>query len=255
MSMTRAEAVAWAEALEAELWTLATPGRAEQEQAYLKSDFDFIGVRVPVLRKAVKSRLRATADLDHDGVVVIVEALWDSNVYERRAGAVEVLAARPRLVDRGDLALIERMLRTSKTWALVDGLAVNTVGMLRERDSEVDGELDRWAQDEDFWIRRSALLAHLHPLRQGGGDFERFAGYADAMLEEREFFIRKAIGWVLRETARKRPQLVIDWIAPRTGRASGVTMREVVRHLPAAEATRLMEAYRERRAAGGLPSS
>jgi len=64
------------------------------------------------------------------------------------------------------------------------------------------------------------------------------------MLDEREFFIRKAIGWILRDTSRKRPQLVIDWIAPRTDRASGVTMREVVRHLPAADADRLMAAYR-----------
>jgi 3-methyladenine DNA glycosylase AlkD len=249
MSMTQAEAVAWADALERELRTLGTPGRAEQEQAYLKSDFDFIGVPVPLLRKTVKARLRETEALDHEGMVAIVEALWDSNVYERRAAAVEVLAARPRLVERGDLALIERMLRTSKTWALVDGLAVETVGMLREQHPEVRAELERWVEDEDFWIRRSALLAHLRALRQGEGDFETFARQADGMLEEREFFIRKAIGWVLRETARKRERLVIDWIAPRTGRASGVTMREVVRHLPEAEATRLMEAYREGRAA------
>jgi 3-methyladenine DNA glycosylase AlkD len=55
------------------------------------------------------------------------------------------------------------------------------------------------------------------------------------MLEEREFFIRKAIGWVLRETSKKRPELVFDWFLPRAERASGVTTREAVKYLPEQE--------------------
>ena len=102
--------------------------------------------------------------------------------------------------------------------------------------------------DGDFWVRRSAMLALLIPLRQGEGDFDRFGRYADGMLEEKEFFIRKAIGWVLREVSKKRPELVFDWIAPRTHRASGVTMREAVKYLPAAQRDALMAAYKERRA-------
>ena len=91
--------------------------------------------------------------------------------------------------------------------------------------------LDRWASDDDLWIRRSALLAHLEPLRAGGGDFARFGRYADQMLDEREFFIRKAIGWILRDTARKRPDLVFEWLLPRAARAAGLTVREAVKPL------------------------
>jgi 3-methyladenine DNA glycosylase AlkD len=61
---------------------------------------------------------------------------------------------------------------------------------------------------------------------------ETFARYADGMLSEREFFIRKAIGWVLRETGKKRPELVAAWLAPRAHRASGLTVREAVKYLP-----------------------
>jgi len=64
------------------------------------------------------------------------------------------------------------------------------------RPEELTGVLDRWAADEDFWVRRAALLSLLRPLRRGEGDFGRCARYADMMLAEREFFIRKAIGWV-----------------------------------------------------------
>ena len=79
--------------------------------------------------------------------------------------------------------------------------------------------------------------------------FEPFARRADAMLDETEFFIRKAIGWVLRETSKKRPKEVFDWIAPRTHRASGVTMREALKYLDPRRADRLMRAYRSGRPA------
>ena len=80
-------------------------------------------------------------------------------------------------------------------------------------------------------MRRAALLSQLAPLR-AGRDFARFAGYADAMLEEREFFIRKAIGWVLRDYGKTHPDTVTAWLMPRRARASGVTMREAVKYLP-----------------------
>ena len=108
--------------------------------------------------------------------------------------------------------------------------------------------LDRWATDPDFWIRRSSLLAELRPLR-AGGDLAPFLRRADAMLDEKEFFIRKAIGWVLREVGKRRPSEVVAWLAPRTHRASGVTMREAVKYLPSEDADRLSKAYREQRPA------
>jgi 3-methyladenine DNA glycosylase AlkD len=92
------------------------------------------------------------------------------------------------------------------------------------------------------------MLALLLPLRRGGGDFERFGRYADAMLGEREFFVRKAIGWVLREVARTRPALVTAWLLPRAARASGLTFREGARALPAPQRARL-----ERARAKGAP--
>ena len=91
--------------------------------------------------------------------------------------------------------------------------------------------MDRWAGDEDFWIRRSALLSQLRVVRPVDGDPTRFFGYADEMLDEREFFIRKAIGWVLRDMGRRRPDEVAAWVLPRAGRLSGVTRREVLKVL------------------------
>jgi 3-methyladenine DNA glycosylase AlkD len=136
--------------------------------------------------------------------------------------------------------VVERLLRESSTWALVDPLAEHVAGGLVERHPGLAATLDRWSGDDDFWIRRSAMLALLRPLRRGDGDFERFGSYADGMLDEREFFIRKAIGWVLRDTSRKRPELVYEWVAPRASRCSGVTIREAVKHLSEAQRAEIL---------------
>jgi 3-methyladenine DNA glycosylase AlkD len=73
--------------------------------------------------------------------------------------------------------------------------------------------IDAWAVDTDFWVRRSALLTLLAGIRDGQPDLERFERYATSMLTEQEFFIRKAIGWVLRETAKREPAYVAAWPA------------------------------------------
>jgi 3-methyladenine DNA glycosylase AlkD len=202
-----------------------------QEKAYLKSALEHYGTTVPATRTVVKAVARRYPALDHDELIALVESLWAAPVHERRTAAVEVLDLYAKLLQRGDIVLVERMLRESRTWAFVDALAVSTVGSLVERYPEMDSVLDRWATDEDFWIRRSALLALLSGLRRGEGDFDRFSRYADAMLDEKEFFIRKAIGWVLRETAKKQPAMVYEWLLPRANRISGVTMREAIKRL------------------------
>lgn len=75
-------------------------------------------------------------------------------------------------------------------------------------------------------------------LRRGDGELDRFLRHADAMLDQREFFVRKAIGWVLREIGRTRPEVVAAWLGPRgprgprAARVSGVTWREAVKYLP-----------------------
>jgi len=230
----------------AALASAGTPGRAEQERRYLKSDLYFLGAshwETGRIARAVARR----EELDHDRSVALAEALWGPPVYERRAAVVAILEARVATLTSQDLPLLERLLRESGTWALVDGLAANVVGGIASGEPEpARPVLDRWAVDADFWIRRSSLLAELLPLK-AGAPFEPFAARADLMLEEQEFFVRKAIGWVLRETGKRRAEEVIGWLEPRIGRASGVTVREAVKYLPDDDRDRLSAAYRASR--------
>jgi 3-methyladenine DNA glycosylase AlkD len=241
---------ALADELEARLRAIGTPKRAIGEKAYLKSDLDFTGTLVSQTRAEVK-RLASELALDRDQLVELATALWSKPVFERRLAAIMFLQRFPRLVSAADLPFLERIVRESRTWALVDYVAVDVLGRLVESDPDgVSPIMDAWATDDDFWVRRASLLAELRPIRRGA-DPDRFLRRAEPMLEEREFFIRKAIGWVLRETGRRRPDAVAAWVAARTHRASGVTMREAVKYLPPDDRERLMRAYREGRPADG----
>ena len=237
--------------LEERLRAVATPERAEREKRYLKSDLAFLGATVWQIEDAVKALVADHRRLGHDEVVALARGGRAEPIHERRMASVMVLE---RFVDRlsqDDLPLIERLVREARTWALVDGLAGEVLGCLVQRDpARISPILDGWASDDDFWVRRASLLAELRPIR-AGASLERFLARADPMLDEREFFIRKAIGWVLREAGKRRPDEVAAWLAPRTARASGVTMREAVKYLGAEDAAHLMDAYRERRPAAG----
>ncbi len=240
------DAVREADAIERGLRAVAAPERAAGEKRYLKSDLDFLGATVWEIRGVVTDYSKDHPEIDHDRLFAIVEELWSKPIHERRMAAVFMLEFHPDLVGPRDLKRIERLVRDSRTWALVDGLAASVLGGLLIRYPKSAPRLDRWARDEDFWVRRSALLAWLLPLKQGA-PLDRFEAYADAMLDEKEFFIRKAIGWVWREVGKTRPDDVYRWLAPRTDRVSGVTIREGVKYLDEPRRDRLMAAYRAKK--------
>jgi len=217
-----------ADEIEVRLRAAGTAERAEGQKRYLKSSLTHHGVTVWHIRREAKSAAQELSS--HAELVALVQALWAKPVFDRRLCAAFVLEARVDLLGPADLPLIERLVRESHTWALVDVLAGDVLGDLLVDHPGAAAELDAWAADDDFWIRRSALLSQLEPLKAGAG-FERFGRYADAMLDEKEFFIRKAIGWVLRDTSKRRRDEVYAWLLPRAARASGVTMREAVKYL------------------------
>ena len=235
---TVASTTIWPPTSHVRLLERADPVRAAAEQAYLKSQQDFLGVSVPEGRAVVEEALVVVGPLDHDHLLAVVEDLWAGPVFESRRAAVEVMIQRPSVLDVADLEALEGLIRTAGTWALVDPLAGSVVGRIvaSAGDAATSATLDRWSVDESFWVRRSSMLALLLALK---GDepladrpaWHRFCRYADTMMAEREFFIRKAIGWVLRDVAKRHPDEVRAWVEPRLDNMSGVTRREATKYL------------------------
>ncbi|HZE33596.1 MAG TPA: DNA alkylation repair protein [Actinoallomurus sp.] len=223
------------------LGELADPVRAEREKRYLKSDLRHLGVGLPALRGVA---VAAAKGLDRERTLALAEELWHEPLHERRMAAIEVLIRNTPLLTAADLAVAERLIRASHTWAYVDALAEKVVGGLVTRYPALATTLDAWVGDENLWIRRTSLLALLPGIRSGGPDLDRLSRYGDALIEEREFFIRKALGWVLRELAKSEPAWVTAWVRDRVAVISGVTIREAVRHLPEKDRDDLLAAYR-----------
>lgn len=237
---SKEELESWADELAERLRAAADPERADHEKRYLKSELEHYGTSVPRIRSEVKRLLRERVPKEHGATVAFAEALWERPVHEMRFAAATALEEREKLLGPDDLPLLERLLRESRTWALVDTLAPSVVGPLAMRHEQARAVLPRWSRDPDFWIRRAALLAYQDPLRKGDPVFDEFTALADPLLEDKEFFVRKAIGWMLRERTKKAPDEVFDWLLPRRSRASRLTLREAAKHLPAEQRDALL---------------
>ncbi|MCU1277888.1 MAG: alkylation repair enzyme [bacterium] len=208
---------------------VGTPERARYERAYMKSALKFHGVDAATVRAACAELCRAHT-LDHGALVGAVDALYATDWFDLHSAAVGLLERRLSLLVLGDAAWLIGLVRRSACWAHVDWIATNIVP--RTLPPKPGKLLRAWARDDDFWVRRTALLAQLVALRGGGGDFALFGELAVPMLDEKEFFIRKAIGWVLRDTSKRRPELVRDFVAKHGAQMSGLTLREATRRLP-----------------------
>lgn len=213
---------------------LGDPERAVGEKAYLKSPLRFHGVTVPEVRRACADFCHERPRLNREGLRAAADALMASDFHDLRSAAIGVLERKRALLEPGDLPWLVGLVRHTGNWAHVDWLATKVIGPIVTGHPRAPALLKAWAADTDLWVRRTALIAQLDALRAGGGDFELFASIATPMLPEREFFIRKAIGWVLRDTSKRRPELVRDFVLEHGALASPLTFREATRRLPVA---------------------
>jgi 3-methyladenine DNA glycosylase AlkD len=241
-----------AAAAELEFRAAGTPERAVHERAYLKSSLEHAGASLPAIRAVANRMHRDHRELGAEGTIALAHELWREPLHERRMLAALILGQNASHLVPTDLERLEPLLHEAKTWALVDVLAGDVAATVVRRhpdDPRVDVVLRRWAGDDDFWLRRTALLAHLQMFGRHGGfeGWDRFCAIADDLLDEREFFVRKAIGWVLREAGKRRPELVAGFLRPRLSRISGVSVREAVRYLEPADRDALMVVYGSRR--------
>lgn len=218
---------------------VGTSARARQERAYLKSDLRLHGATSPTSGARAQTFAAAHLVLSHAELRAIVSELYATDWHEYRSVAIALLERYAALLRERDLPWLIGLVRGSNTWAHVDWLAADIIGGVVERYPIALKRLPGWATDRSFWVRRTALLAQLRALRRGGGDFALFARVASGRVEEKEFFIRKAIGWILREVSKTRPELVFAFLKAERERVSGLTLREGAKYLPAPMRTKL----------------
>ena len=203
----------------------ADPAAAGPMAAYMKTRMPFYGVKKPQRNQIVRALEREFEIDDVETYQRIVARLWTLPHREERYLAIQLAQSFPRLIGIGSIDLYERLIREGAWWDLVDDVAIRLVGRvwLENRD-EVAARMDRWIEDDDLWIRRAAIIAQIR--HKASTDHRRLFSYCRRRAFEKEFFIRKAIGWALREYSKTDPRRVGRFLSQNRDRLSGLSYRE-----------------------------
>lgn len=216
----------------AELAAAANPEDAVAMQAYMKSSMPYYGVRATAMRAACRRAFTMHP--------LATCALWRSEVLElwrgarhreERYAAIELVLLKrhrecwsPRL-----MPMLEEMVVTGAWWDLVDGLAHVVGELLRAYPQAMRPVMRAWSADPDLWKRRASIICQLSFKRET--DLDLLYANIDPNLADRDFFMRKAIGWALRQYAWTDPAEVRRYVRAHEKGLSGLSRREAMKNI------------------------
>lgn len=207
--------------------------RAVAQQRYMKSEMPYRGISAPELKMLLRPLWAAYVPASREAWRATVLELWDGATHrEERYAAVSLARHRSARawLDAGSVPLFRHLVVTGAWWDLVDEIAAHLVGdALAGHRPELTPVLHAWATDDDLWVRRAAVLCQIGHRADTDLDLLRHA--VEANVDDRSFWLRKAIGWALRSYARTDPDWVRAEVARLGDRMSGLSRREALKHL------------------------
>lgn len=208
-------------------------GRAVDQQRYMKSALPYRGVRMPDIQRLCRAVYAEHVLPDRASWETAVRTLWDEAAFrEERYAAIALTGHRAYASYQGPgtLPFYEQLIVTGGWWDYVDDLAIRRVGPILRTDPVVVAPVLReWSTDDDMWRRRTSIIAQIGS--EADTDLELLTDCMAANLGHREFFVRKAIGWTLREYAKTDPEWVRRYLADQGEVMSGLSRREAGKHL------------------------
>lgn len=198
-------------------------------EAYMKQRAPYLGVKTPARRAASKPFIAAMKTATVDDVLLAATVLREQPEREFHYVASDLLRANAQRLRADDIAALSLFVTTDSWWDTVDALASPTIGQMVLNHPELLQVMDRWIDHENMWLARVAII---HQLRfKEATDVDRLFSYSEQRAADTEFFIRKAIGWALRQYARTDPDAVRAFVDERRDIFSGLTIREATKHL------------------------
>ncbi|MGA9762212.1 MAG: DNA alkylation repair protein [Gaiellaceae bacterium] len=212
----------------------ANPVKAPQMQAYLKSEMPCLGVTAPLQREIV-ARVAGEFPLESftDWRDTVLE-LWRGAEYREEFACAGLLAGERRYRPFQTLAalpLYEELIVRGAWWDLVDGVATHRLGpLLLSNPAQMRRKMLDWSRDRSLWKRRSSIICQL-ALKEKT-DLELLYACIEPNLADKDFFIRKAIGWALRAFAYIDPEEVVRYVSENESRLSPLSRRDALKHIP-----------------------
>lgn len=217
-------------AVRQDLRAIAQLERAASMQAYMKSAMPFLGVPVPAVRRVTRTCATAQPVASEFELEAIVRELWDEAGFREERYAATAMLDVPSvrgLRNPAQLALLRDLIVDRAWWDHVDELAHRVGELLRLFPDEVGPAVTAWQDGADLWLRRVSVIVQLG--FRDTLDTDRLAAAIDANAARPEFWLRKAIGWALRDYARTDPEWVRTFVASRE--LSPLSRREALKHV------------------------
>ncbi|MCP4434497.1 MAG: DNA alkylation repair protein [Actinomycetia bacterium] len=213
-------------ALRETLVAASDPSKAPEMESYLKNQFPMLGVGSVPRRAAQKEFMAAKVSAGPDACVAAAHRLWAEPEREFQYVGCDLLRRVARRLPSSALGDVRELVATKSWWDTVDSLA-KVVGTLVTSHPQRRSELDDWVVDDDMWVARAAILHQLSMKQDADPDL--VFRYCEAQIGHSDFFIRKAIGWALRDLARSYPDEVWQFVDSHPD-LSPLSVREATKH-------------------------
>lgn len=221
---------AFLQALGPGLAAVSIPDKAAGMAQYMKSAMPYKGVPSPAVRKTVRALAKEHPFTSVGELHATVSQLWAEASYREERYAAIMLTDSP--LGRGEPALLPFyavVIQTGQWWDYVDSVAPRLCELLQQDRSEMEPVLRGWSVHPNFWFRRAAIIAQL--AAKSATDVQLLHDVIGPNMGDNEFFIRKAIGWALRQHARTDPDWVLSFVADHESQLSPLSRREALKHL------------------------
>lgn len=189
----------------------ADPVNAQGQKAYMRNQFEYFGIKSPIRKEIQRPFLRKQALPSKKELPDIVKELWNLQQRELQYFAMELVSKYNRYFEEDDMALFEWMITHKSWWDTVDFIAPHLMGdyfkIFPEKRDEI---VKRWINSGNIWLMRSSILFQLKYNDNLDTDFLTFV--INSVYGSKEFFINKAIGWILRQYSKTNPQWVVDFV-------------------------------------------
>lgn len=218
--------IEFVELLQAEFESKADKKIALQQKAYMRNQFEFYGLKSPDRRILQKPFLIKEFLPPKEELEPIVKMLWQKPERDYQLFVMDFVLKYVKQFEKEDIELLEYMVINKSWWDTVDMIAVKLMGAYFKTYPEARKTyVEKWLQSQNIWLQRSALLFQLKYKK--GLDSELLSYSINALLGSKEFFINKAIGWVLREYSRTDSKWVMEFVHKTT--LSSLSKREALR--------------------------
>ncbi|GGP23750.1 DNA alkylation repair protein [Silvimonas iriomotensis] len=220
----------WLAQYAATLAPAADPLRADKMAAYMRGHFVYLGIATPQRRLLTRPLEKtAKATLAEADILALVQLLWQQPEREYQYAACDLLERAEQTLTPAALPVLLTLVTQKSWWDTVDTLASHSIGRLVARHRQLVPQLDALVEHEHLWLRRTAIIYQLG--WKTGTDVPRLFDACLRNAAHPDFFIRKGIGWALREYAWTAPDVIRAFLAEHGQRFSALSVREAGKHL------------------------